>query len=468
MNHRSQCRIIGLGLVLGLLGAVGGLAVGATDVSAIEVSLPGYFHAEREFISTVPQFSQGGDVISMVLGNGYQLTFDTKALHLSAKSPTGVVIAENEAGKIIDGLKYVPGGLGKDVKDFDAKFETTFKAATCLGESVTLEFTLLSDDGEESMLAWTLLPVRYTINEKVFDGVADQFLIMDKSHYLSRLYYHWRGPVGEDYDGARSFRFACYPGDRKAYNEALFGHDQPKQNLADWGMYIDGGQLFHLIGLPGEKGSIFEFLDEPFHCRSGLRSSPGNDAVEVNYSPYLGRVTATYTTPLRIRMLTDEPLSSNLWVELTQFIKRKYQKDYGIAPTEPRPMACIRNEWREEGFVDWARHMVPLMQEYGYRRIEIGWIWRLGQAPDTTEIYPRHHVWNGSELERKNHTQTDINATITQAKGSTAGLAELVQMAHDANMEVYAWHQTAHGWEGSSDVRKPSGVVGMASGWAHG
>ena len=429
----------------------------ATSAAPTETEIrllpPTYFESARLELRGTPQFSQVGPELKMRLANGFEIRFDTQDIRLTITSATGVCVAANRPGKVIDGLDYVPRGVGPDVKPYPAELKLTFKKAKTLGESVTLEFGVRSQDGKESLLSWTILPVRYRINGAVYDGVADQFEIMDKHHHLHKLFLSWLGPMGDSYDGARSFRFSCYPGNRQAYSEAHFGRTRPRQSLADWGMFIDGGQLFHLIGLPQGKGCIFEYLDEPIHCRSGMRSNPSNTAIETYYMIYLGRVTNTYTTPLRIRLLTSRSLSRSLWVELARRMKRKFQQDLGIPPTEPRPVACLRNEWRKTGFEKHAADLIPILKEYGYRRVEIGWIWRRGRTHGSQEAYPVLSEWTGKKLVRKRHCQTDINGTVTSDCGGLRGLAEFVKRAHEAGVEVYVWHQTAHTWQGSPDVR---------------
>jgi len=435
------------------LAAILCLTAAASSEEEIHLLPSDHFESTRLEVHGTPEFSQEGPDLRIRLANGFEIGFNTQNIRLTVTSSTGVCVAANKSGRVIDGLHYVPCGVGPEVKPYPADLKLTFKKAKALGESVTLEFEARSQDGKESMLSWSILPVRCRINGTVFDGVADQFLIMDKHHYLHKLYFSWLGPIAGSYDGARSFRFSCYPGNRQAYSEAHFVRTRPRQSLADWGMFIDGGQLFHLIGLPEGKGCIFEYLDEPIHCRSGMRSDPTNTAVDTYYMVYLGRVTNTYTTPLRIRLLTSRPLSRSLWLELTRYMKRKFQQDLGIPPTEPRPMACLRNEWRKTGFEKHAKELIPVLEEYGYRRVEIGWIWRRGRTHSSREGYPVQSEWTGKTLVRKTHCQTDINGMVTSDCGGVEGLAEFVKRAHDVGVEVYVWHQTAHTWQGSPDVR---------------
>ncbi len=446
--------------------------VGKGENLDIKVGLarPDYFGEQRIDVSDQAKFVQNGNKLDITFANGFVLHFDTEKIALQIVSPDGIVLAENMPGYVL-GLDYIPEGMGKDVKPISGDVKYKYKAAETVGESATLIFDATSKDGKESRVEWTFVPVKYTINGKVFEGIGDQFFITDRNHFLHKYYMNWRGPVGDEYEGAKSFRFSCYAGDKKGYSEATFGKNQPKQMIGSWGMFIDGGQLFNLIGLGGKGGAILEFMDEPIAGRPAIRSSAQNDAVVLNYATYIGRVSQFYTTPLRFRLLTKEAFSPALWLEMNQYIKRRFQKKYNIPATEPRPMACHRNDWRDNTFVENANKVLPVLEDLGYRRVEIGWVWDRGRSPSSNEVYPPKYEWDGKELQQKSHLQTDINAEPTQTSGGVEGLKKFVDIAHDKNMEVYVWHQTAHGWLGSPDVRNhPDWVVyqpdGTTAGWA--
>lgn len=422
-----------------------------TDPVNIALKESSYFHETRVELPLSPEFKQDGDSLQVILANDFVIDLDIKAISLRITSPENIVLAENTPGKIFTGLEYIPEGVGPEIKPYSADLDYKFQRATSLGESVTFHFQSMHENGGISEVEWTFVPVRYIINGKTFDGVADQYYIKDMNHYLHEVWTSWQGPTGDDYNGASTFRHACY--DKEAYIEVEFGSNKPQQKAQDWGMFIDGGQMFHLIGLGSGRGSIVEFMDEPVACRSGFKSNAYNNAVEVYYGMYIGRVMPDYTTPLRVRLLTTEPISHNLWLELTRYMKIKFQKEYSTKPTTPAPIVVDRNSWRDTTFEDYFKEWLPIYHEYGYRRVEIGWIWHRGRTLSSAESWPPLQEWTGSELIGKGHSQTDINGVVTKNSGGIESLAKAVEFAHNLDMEIFIWHQTAHGWRGSPDVR---------------
>lgn len=428
-----------------------------------------HFEVEQVTFSQAPELRQEGDIIFVMLANGIELQFDTDKLFLQVISPEGIVIGESEPGEIIR-VMYIPAGIGPDVNPYDANLEFKFQRAIIAEESVNFWFEATAFDGTTSKVKWSIYPIDYVIHDMAMSGIADQFHIESPSHFLHRVNLRWRGPIGDDFEGARTFRFSCFPGNRKAYSEAVFSHTE-RQTLGDWGMFIDAGQMFHLIELPYDQGTIIEFMDKPVHCRSSIGATRENDAVALNYDVRVGRV-AIYTSPLRIRMLAHEALSSNLWIQMTQFIKSKYQKDFNVPPSDPRPMAVVRNQWRNSSFEEHAQELLPILEEHGYRQVEIGWVWKRGNMQDSHEPWPKMLEWDGENLKGSRHFQTDRNDEITSVAGGIEGLSRFTELAHERDIKVYIWHQTAHGWAGMPDVRNnPEWLSydsnGMPRGWLH-
>ena len=445
----TPCRRFALTALAALLvTALPMLATAQADVTLLD---PSHFESERITFSSTPELSQKGHVIRATLANHVELRFDTQKLFMQVVSPQGRVLAESEPGEILQ-VKYIPQGIGPDVKVYDADLKFTFQKVIVGEESVNLWFEATAFDGTTSKVKWSFYPIDYVIHGMSMSGVADQFHIESSSHYLHRVKLRWRGPVGDDFEGARTFRFSCFPGNKKAYSEAVFTRSERK-TLGDWGMFIDAGQMFHLIELPNQRGTIVEFMDEPVHCRSSIGATGENDAVAVSYDVRVGRM-VMYTSPLRIRMLTQENLSSNLWIQMTQFIKSKYQSDLHVPPSAPRPMAVIRNKWRESSFEEHARELLPILDDHGYRQVEIGWVWKRGNMLESQDPWPTLKVWDGSQLEGTTHFQTDRNDEITDTAGGIQGLARFAELAHQRGMKVFIWHQTAHGWAGMPDVRQ--------------
>jgi len=430
----------------------GALSQGAMGAEAIQLLPRDFFSVEETPMSNPPVVAEEGGMLHAVFENGVRLDFERETIVVTVRNPQGTVIARNMPGAIC-GLTYLPEGLGPEVKPVQGEATFSFSKVFLLGESLILTFDVTSADGEVSHLDWAFTPVRFTSFGTACVGLSDQIMIVDPHHKIHKIHMHWLGPVETEYEGSRSFRFGCYPGgDREAYKDVTFGGE--KKTQYDWGAFIDGGQFFHLIGLPGGKGSIFEHLDHPVNERTGLTSNGTNDAVLTWHNMTLGRSAATVTAPARLRFWIDQPLSANLWIAAYRHLREAYSREFDIPLSRPAPLACKRNAWRRMGFRGYAEQVLPGIVELGYRRVEIGWIWRRGWANGSEEDYPVLREWADGAVQPGRHGQTDINGVMTRSGGGVDGLRHLVRRAHEMGLEVFVWHQTAHGWRGSPVVRE--------------
>jgi len=83
------------------------------------------------------------------------------------------------------------------------------------------------------------------------------------------------------------------------------------------------------------------------------------------------------------------------------------------------------------GFRGYADEVLPQVVELGFKRIEIGWIWRRGWADGSEEDYPVLREWVDGSIQPGRHGQTDINGTMTRSGGGVEGLRDLVRRAHE-------------------------------------
>src|SRR5690606_29872842 len=134
MTPRRRCLMTALSALL--VTALPMLGAARGDVTLLD---PSHFEADRITFSSTPALSQQGDLLRATLANRVELRFDTRTLVLQAVSPAGVVFAESEPGQVIK-LKYIPGGMGPDVKPYDAELKFEFKRAMVAEESVNLWF----------------------------------------------------------------------------------------------------------------------------------------------------------------------------------------------------------------------------------------------------------------------------------------------------------------------------------------
>ncbi|MCP4645145.1 MAG: hypothetical protein GY851_32185, partial [bacterium] len=91
---------------------------------------------------------------------------------------------------------------------------------------------------------------------------------------------------------------------------------------------------------------------------------------------------------------------------------------------------------------------LPEIVAHGFRRIEIGWIYKRGRAPYHGRAYTGGHV-----KPREGNTewlayQGEYKDVFTSEAGGLPAIKTFVDKAHDLGIEVYVWHQTAHGWHG--------------------
>lgn len=430
---------------------------------AVEIPLigPEYFHEAETRLQGGPKVSRANALITVTLNNGCRIALDTEQNRLDVRNENNVAILANDPGRILK-LTYLPAGMGEGVVPIEGNVKVRFDRVGCFGEAVTFYFVLLSEDSKESRLEWTFLPQQREINGKRFNGVGDTFLVEDTHHYLHKLSLYGLAATGDDFKGSRSFRLACYSGNEHGYKEVTFGNT--RQNLGWWGAFIDGGQFFHLVGQ--KQGTLYEYLDDECHDMTLLGSNGGNTAVEITHTLLLGRIPSLYRTPMRVRLFTDVPLTPQLWMELARSRRDYFRQKYEILPTPLRPIFVDRNWWHQTPFEEYAKTKLPLIRELGFRRMEMGWVYKRGVAP------ARGHAWvseakigpTGQPMDWGS-TQTEYKDVLTEEYGGAPAIKGFIDQAHGLGIEVYFWHQMAHGWRGSEDVRNhPDWVVHSASG----
>ncbi len=383
-----------------LMMIAGGLNPSVRSVSLVE---PAYFSERQEPLTGNPNVARDGANYRITLNNGCRVFFDPATVTLRAETPEGITILANSAGRILS-LSYLPSGTGADVQAIPADVVLTFDRLTLYGEAATFHFLMRSADDKESRLEWTFLPISQTINGKRFDGVGDTLLIDDTNHFLHELTLYGLAATGSDYAGAHAFRLACASENAPGYREATFGG--APCDLGEWGAFIDGGQLFHVVGQ--KQGTLFEYLDDECHDMTSLGSNASNNAVEITHQLLIGRVPALYCSPMRVRLFTSTPLSMQLWMELARSRRQFFANQYSIPPTPIRPLFTDYDFPTNTSFEAYAEATLPVLQDLGFRRMEI----------------------NGIDK---------ANLSVLE------DIRELVDQAHAMGIEVYARHQMAHG-----------------------
>ncbi len=441
-----------------------------SSAAPVPLVAPGYFRETHERLTGGPKTVRDGAIYQVTLNNGCRLIFDPETVTLRAETPEGVTILANSPGRLFT-LSYIPAGMGDTVKAIRADVKLTFDRLSYFGEAATFRFLMRSADGKESRLEWTFLPITQTVNGKRFNGVGDTFLIDDPNHYLHEITLHGLAATGSDYVGSRSFRLACYSGKENGYREVTFGGE--RSNLGEWGAFIDGGQFFHLVGQ--KQGTLYEYLDDECHDMTSLGSNDTNDAIEITHQLLIGRVPALYRTPMRMRLFTATPLSLQLWMELARSRRQFFASKYNIPPTPIRPIFIDRNFFYKTSFEEYAKTKLPVIRDMGFRRMEIGWIYKRGVALADGQSWPVEALVDANgQVNNWKGFQTEYKDILMEDFGGAKAIRGLVDKAHAMGIEVYAWHQTAHGWRGAEDVRQhpdwlvynPTGKI-VAGSYAH-
>jgi hypothetical protein len=441
------------GAVVALLQA---LLWAAASTAAIEIPLvePDYFSEEDVPLAGGPKVARHGDVISATFCNGCVLTFDIAQNTLNVANPAGVTILANNPGQILQ-LKYIPAGMGPGIQPSAPRTTFRFRRLTSFGEALMLRFAVAGEDGLESALDWSFQPLRRKINGVVFDGIGDAFTITDPHHYLHEVTLSGLAATGADFVGARTLRLACF-GPSAGPAELTFG--ATRHDLGWWGAFIDGGQFFHVVGQ--RQGTLYEYLDDECHDMTDIRSNGPNNAVEIAHTLLLGRVPSLYQTPLRVRLFTQRELTPQLWLELVRSRRLAFRAKYQIPATPQRPILMARNFWYKTPFADFAGNLTPV-REMGWRRLEIGWVYHRGWAPAVGHAWPAGALYDDQgKVVAYPTRQSEYKDRLLENYGGVPALRDFVGRAHQEGIEVYFWHQTAHGWLGSDDVRNhPDWVV---------
>ncbi len=427
------------------LGFVAVLALATSALAgSIEIPLvgPGYFAQSEEVLAGGAKYERDGNHIKVAFNNGCRLTFAVETLALRILTKDGVVLLANQDGEILP-ITYIPLGMGLEVKPYPAKAEFVFDKLYILGESITLYFNVTSADGKKSTVEWTLLPVNRVICGKAFSGVKDTFTVRDASHSIHAVELNGLAAVDEDYAGARALRFAVYCPNR-GLREATFGGDPV--DFGQWGATVDGGQLFHV--LEQKQGAIFEYIDEEAYDMTAMRSNAANSAVLISHKIFAGRIPSLYCAPARVRLFAETRLTPQLWMELTRSRRTSFHEDLRVEPTPMRPMLIHRNWWFNQSFEDYAENDLPEIAAQGYRRLEIGWIYKRGRAPYHGRAFTGGHIKPAKGKTEWMVYQGEYKDVFTSEAGGLPAIKTFVDKAHDSGLEVYAWHQTAHGWHG--------------------
>ncbi|MCP4641302.1 MAG: hypothetical protein GY851_12745, partial [bacterium] len=435
-SHASKVLLYALGIPV--------LLASAALAEPIRIPLvpPEHFSQTEEVPAGNAKYERDGDRIDVEFSNGCRLTFDIDTLALRVFTKDGVLLLANQDQEILP-ITYIPLGMGPDVAPYPANGEFVFDKTFILGESATLYFNVTSADGKKSVVEWTFLPVNRIICGKQFSGIKDTFTVRDASHSIHAVDLRGLAAVGDDFAGARALRFAVYCPNR-GLREATFGGDPV--DFGPWGATVDGGQLFHVVGQ--KQGTVFEYIDEESYDMTTMQSNSANDAVLITHRIFAGRVPSLYCAPSRVRLFTDAPLTSQLWMELTWSRRKSFHDTLNIEPTPMRPMLNHRNWWYSQSFEDYVEKDLPEIVAHGFRRIEIGWIYKRGRAPYHGRAYTGGHV-----KPREGNTewlayQGEYKDVFTSEAGGLPAIKTFVDKAHGLGIEVYVWHQTAHGWHG--------------------
>jgi len=434
----------------GVAAVASGWLVAAVPAAVVEIPLvPASRFAEEASVPPGgPQITRQGDDVEAVLSNGCMVRLDAATGAVRATTPAGVVLLATDPGPIL-GLRFLPPGLGPEVQPSKPAVSFRFKELASFGEAVLFRFEFSGDDGVEGGLEWSFLPVRRRIAGEFCDGVADAFSITVAARMLHEVSFAGLAAPGPDFAGARTIRLACF-GPQAGAADVSFGGQ--RHDLGWWGAGIDGGQLFQVVGQ--RQGTVCEWLDDECHDMTNIRSNGRNDAVEIRHVILVGRVPGLWQSPRRMRMFTPEPLGPQLWMDLARGRRATLARAYDVPATPRRPMLVARNFWHKTPFDAFAADTLPRIRDLGWRRIEIGWAYRRGLAPATGHAWPTSAVYDAAgRAIGFPPLQCEEKDVLLETQGGEAALAAFVGRAHALGIEVYLWHQTAHGWRGSSDVR---------------
>jgi hypothetical protein len=450
MAHAVRLRRL-LGAVCAVVAGCGSVGLAAT----VELSLAdrSRFIETEEPLEGGPKITRAATAVVATLANGCRVSLDTATNAVQVAHADGVTILATEPGPVA-GLRWLPPGLGPDVQPVKDTSGHRFRQLASYGEAVIFRFRSEADPPTE--IEWAFRPVRRRIGGHIFDGVADSVTILDATRMLHEVALSGLVATGADFAGARTIRLACF-GEQAGHADVTFGGK--RHDLGWWGAFIDGGQLFHVVGQ--RQGTVVEYLDDECHDMTNIRTNGRNDAVEIRHVLLAGRVPGIWQSPRRHRLFTAEPLTPQVWVDVAASRRAALAVKYDIPPTRHRPMLVARNFWQRGSFEAFAATDLSRLAELGWRRLEIGWVYRRGLAPATGHAWPSSAVYNDAGTPVAYPAlQTEEKDRLLETHGGPAAIKGLVEAAHTRDVEVYVWHQTAHGWRGSDDVRNhPDWIV---------
>ncbi len=420
------------------------LLPGAGAETRVTRLAPEYF-SERDITPRDSVAISGANgTLHLKFGNGCRIEAESAEGHLTVFAPDGTVLLYHPGKRALASITELTDNKPAGIK-YSAKLNEVWQN----GSTAVLNYTLTPESGKPLTLNWIFDTVSYEINGRRFDGLADRMEILAPGRQLHLLELHGITARGGELPGAKSFRMACYT-EKHGYLEKTF--DGKPGNLGTWGSTIDAGQFFHVLGL--KNGTLYEYLDDEAHDMTLMEQQNVFGGVDIRHTLTLGRIPGYYMSPRRFRLFTSEPLSAQLWMDLNRSRHRDLAQRYNIPPTTLRPVVFIRNFWYKQGFDMPIDKWLPAFAEAGFRRCEIGWINERGLNPKQPEAWPGNHIYEASGKYKTWKTyQSELKNSIMTEHGGIPELRRFTDAAHQHGLEVYVWHQTAHGWRGDPIVR---------------
>ncbi len=350
-------------------------------------------------VTAAPQGAERGDAVEVRCGNGVRLVMHTSAqVELWAPDGTRLTAEPADERPLIAASGTEPTALtvaleagASEPQIFRRPIETARRLARAYeyqggeaadGAGVTFVFGVITGD-EPATLRWSFTPRTVEIEGRTWHGVGDRYEIDSGEHFIDSVMgrYPWRS--GDTVTDDRTMRLACYSQPRGWYEMPLdISADSGPHNA--WSFFCSG-QPFHVLG--GAEGTLLLYYDEPTQIRGRAVINAGRDAVYFDNRVVIGRRRGTIATPVQWMLFSDQPLSENLWMQVSDHVRREYEAKFGVARTRPVPCGQMRmeslgtrNYYRGRtaqmhaglDLREIADYFLPLAAERGIRRVDIG------------------------------------------------------------------------------------------------
>ena len=353
----------------------------AAAAERVQIRLGQHTRTAIELSDSPPKIEESLTALTVAFPNGFVARIE-KAGAVGYRTGDGLVLAETPAieppvilysGESEARVTNASGGefavLAEKIPEPKSGRQTLeYLRHRVVDTAIEVDFDLRGREDVEGQLIWRFEPRTVIVEDVYWCGVGETLTVISPRRFVECIVPQHRWAIDRRVEGHFTFRMACY-GQPRGYRRTEFTNTTSQ----DAGHYrwFSSGLPFQMLGSP--KGTLWCYAERPAHIASWLSNQAGSGHIRVVNKINVGRQRGRVQTPTLWYLFSKTPMTHNLWMAASDFLRNKYCSDFQIRPTHPRPTAMMR--FQTMGFVDARRYadtLIPLAQRLGFRRIDCG------------------------------------------------------------------------------------------------